>query len=140
MFFKAHLSARICTLLKVQGMSGVISHEISEKWLRETAEKLLPDTLMPTQASDPIYYFHRSFLHLRFLYCDIRDAIRWEDGPQIIRHWILWLPRFLATGKKNYAYEAVNLIANLKADYPRHISYLTIHNRTINTEGSPSIR
>ena len=72
----------------------------TERWLRETAETLLADTIMPVQASDPVYALHRSFLHLGFLYYDLRNAIRWEDGPQIIQHWVLWLPRFLATGKK----------------------------------------
>ena len=115
--FKAHLSASVCTLLKVQSTSDVISHEPTERWLRETAETLLADTLMPVQASDPVYAFHRSLLHLGFLYYDLRNAIRWEDGPQIIQHWVLWLPCFLATGR-NYASEAVNLIANLKADFP----------------------
>ena len=133
--FKAHLSASVCTLLKLQSTSEVIHHEATERWLRETAETLLADTIMPVQASDPVYALHRSFLHLGFLYYDLRNAIRWEDGTQIIQHWVLWLPRFLATGKKNYASEAVNLIANLKADFPKHIAYLAIHNRTVNTEG-----
>lgn len=133
--FKAHLSASVCTLLKVQSSSDVICHEVTEKWLRETAETLLTDTIMPAQASDPVYVFHRSLLHLGFLYSDLRNAIRWEDGPQIFRHWVFWLPCFLATGKKNYASEAVNLIAILKADFPKHIAYLATHNRTVNTEG-----
>ena len=124
--FKAHLRASLCTLLKLQSTSDPINHEGTEKWLRETAETLLADTLMPVQTADPVFSFHRSLLHLSFLYCDLRNAIRWEDGPQIVQHWILWLPRFLATGKKNYASEAVNHIANLKADFPKHIlsSYL----------------
>ena len=133
--FKAHLSVSVCTLLKLQSTSDAISHEATERWLRKTAETLLADTITPVQASDPVYTFHRSLLHLGFLYYDLRDAIRWEDGPQIIQHWVLWLPRFLAAGKKNYAYEAVNLIANLKADFPKHIAYLAIHNRTVNIEG-----
>ena len=107
--FKAHLSASVCTLLKLQSTLEVIHHEATERWLRETAETLLADTTMPVQASDPVYALHRSFLHLGFLYYDLRNAIHWEDGAQIIQHWVLWLPRFLATGKKNYASEAVNL-------------------------------
>ncbi len=59
---------------------------------------------------------HRSFLYTAFLYQDLRAAIRFEEGSHIIRHWKLWLPMFLGTKCHNYAYEAVNLIANLKAD------------------------
>lgn len=29
------------------------------------------------------------------------------------------------------------LLANLAADFPRHISYIVTHNRTVNTEGKP---
>lgn len=42
----------------------------------------------------------------------------------------------MATGK-NYAVEAVKLIAHLTADYPRHISFIASHNRTVNTTGIP---
>ena len=30
----------------------------------------------------------------------------------------------MGTGMKNYALEAANLIANLKADFPAHIAYI----------------
>ena len=51
----------------------------------------------------------RCFLHIAYLYVDLREAIRWENGPQIVRHWKWWLPRSLATGRTNYASEAVHL-------------------------------
>ena len=44
---------------------------------------------------------------------------------------------FHAMRCKNYATEAANLIANLNADWPRHIAYIVIHNHTVNTEGKP---
>lgn len=68
--FKAHLRTMVCT---VQSTSDIIDHEATEKWLRETAETLLADTLMPIQTGDP---FHRLFLHLGLLYCDLRNALR----------------------------------------------------------------
>ena len=60
---------------------------------------------------------------------------RFEDGPQITRHYKLWLPTFIGTEKRNYAVECVNVIANLTADFPKHLSYIATHNRTINTRG-----
>ena len=77
------------------------------------------------------------FLHIAYLYVDLREAIRWENGPQIVRHWKWWLPRFLATGHTNYASETVHLIANLQANFPKHIAYLATHNRTVNISGKP---
>lgn len=69
-----------------------------------------------------------------FLYSDLRNAIHFEDGPQTICHWQLWLPRFLGTGKKNYSVEAANLLANLKADFPKHTAYIAINNHTVKME------
>ena len=133
--FKAHLAARICTHLNINSTSDDIPHEKSLQWLCTTAESLLPRTLMPAGSIDPVYAMHRSFLHTAFLYIDLRNAIRHEDGPHIVRLWKLWLPRLIGTGRKNYAAECVHMIASLCADLPRHLSYIATHNRTVNMEG-----
>lgn len=137
--FKAHLLTSVTSTLSVSDVAQSIPHEESGKWLRNQAERLVKEILMPqaSESKDPVHTLHKSFLHHAFLYVDLREAIRWEHGPQIVRHWKWWLPRFVGTGKKNYAAEAVNMIANIAADFPRHIAYLATHNRTVNTEGKP---
>ena len=136
--FKAHLAANICNVLKLKSRNDTIDHEKSFQWLQETAKSLIEKTLVAdTTSVDSLYKMHRAFLHLGFLYLDLRNSIRWENGPQIIRHWKFWLPRFIGTGCKNYATESINLVAKLDADLPRHLSYIAIHNRTVNTEGKP---
>ena len=92
---------------------------------------------MPTKSDDPVYSMHLSFLHTAFLYIDLRNAIRYEDGPHIIRQWMLWLPRLIGTGYKNYAVECVHMLASLCPDLPRHLAYIATHNRTVNMEGKP---
>ena len=99
------------------------------------ANSIVSQTLYPSTFTDTVYDLHRSFLHTAFLYADLRQAIRFEKGEQIIRHWKWWLPRFHATGCKNYATEAANLVVNLNARFPKHISYIAIHNRTVNMDG-----
>ena len=136
--FKAHFKASILPILNIQTPSAsILSHQLSQEWLHDVAEKIVRDVLMirPSPSTDPVYDFHRNLLHHMYMYIDLREAIRWENGPQIIRHWKWWLPRFLATGCRNYAAESVNLIANLKADFPKHISYIATHNKTVNTSG-----
>lgn len=135
--FKAHLAARVCVCLQITSPSDDIPHENSLQWLRTTAETLLPQTLMPTSSVDPVFTMHRSFLHTAFLYIDLRNAIRFEDGPHIVRLWKFWLPRLIGTGRKNYAAECVHMIASLCADLPRHLSYIATHNRTVNVTGKP---
>ena len=93
--FKAHLAASICTILKTGLPTDPIEHIDSIKWLRETAATLVSKTISPYTSQDPVYTFHRSFMHMAFLYLDLRNAIRWENGLHIIRHWRIWIPRFI---------------------------------------------
>lgn len=133
--FKAHLTASICKYFHIGSPNDSIDHEVTFEWLQKTSEAIVSATISPVESDDPVYYFHKSFLHLAFLYSDLRMAIRWEDGPHIIRHWKFWIPHFIGAGMKNYAIEAANLIANIKADFPAHIAYIAIHNRTVNMQG-----
>ena len=135
--FRAHLTTGIMTQLKLKGTSDPIQHTDTREWLQHTAECLVTTLLMPQKSDDPVYHLHSSFLHHAFLYIDLRDAIRWENGPEIIRHWKWWLPRFLATGRKQYAAESVYQTCNLCANFPRHMAYIAIHNRTVNMSGKP---
>ena len=135
--FRAHFTARICSILGISSPGDSFAHSSTIQWLKDTAQKIVQEAINPIQSVDPAYTKHRSFLHLGFLYVDLRRAIRWEDGPHIIRHWKLWLPRFLECGCKNYSTEAVNLIANLHATFPRHTAYIAMHNRTANNTGKP---
>lgn len=126
--FKSHVIASICNQLELKSPDDEISHEVTLSWLKTTALDLVSKVVLPEESKDPVYHLHRSFLHFSFLYSDLRTAIRWEDGPHIIRHWKLWIPFFLATGKRNYATEAANLIANVTAYFPAHISYIIRNN------------
>ena len=85
--FKAHLKANICQLLKITDATDNIPHLCTQQWLRDTADMIVKSAVMPTKTSDPVYSLHRAFIHLGYLYVDLREAIHWENGPQIIRHW-----------------------------------------------------
>ena len=135
--FKGHLIAGILTQLQIKAVDDSIEHTCSKTWLDETAERLVTATIMPSTTNDPVFALHRSFLHHAFLYIDLREAIRWAEGEQIVRHWKFWLVKFLSCGFTNYAKEAVNHIANLKAVFPRHIAFIATHNRTVNMTGTP---
>ena len=135
--FRSHLMTGVIHQLHIHTSTDEIPHEKSSRWLTDTAETLVSSLLMPTSTTDQIHQFYRSFLHMAFLYIDLRESIRWENGPQIVQHWKMWLPRFLGTGRKNYASESIHLISNLLANFPRHIAYIVTHNRTVNLRGLP---
>ena len=133
--FQARLIAAICSFFSISSPNDPIRYECSSQWLRRTASAIIEMTILPVESSDPVYSFHRSFMHLAFLYHDLRQAIRYEEGEIIVRHWSLWIPYFLGSGKKNYACEAANFICNLKATFPKHVAYIATHNRTVNMSG-----
>ena len=120
-----------------------IPEKNQEKWLRETARDIFDSTIaiknptFPEVDEDEVYTYHRAFLHMGFLYCNLRDCIRYEDGPQIITMWRYWLLHLLRGHKVNYAHEAANLLANLEADWPPEIAFIHTHCRTVNVAGKP---
>ena len=61
--FKAHLLAAVCAL----------------EWLETTARSICEKRLVPHESRCNI--LHRSFLHVAFMYIDLRNAIR-NEGPQ----------------------------------------------------------
>lgn len=125
--FQAHLTTAIMDYFNTSNPSDTIAHPCTFDWLQQQAQTLvhkLQFILRPyptdAQVIPYLYYF------------DLRHAIRWENGPHIIRHWKWWLPHFLATRCTNYASEAMYLIANITAIFPKHIAYIAMHNRTVN--------
>ena len=136
--FSTHVLAAICDQLHVQSPSA---HDPTLEWLEKTATSIVDNTLTPPlcASEDPVYALHRSFVATAFLYSDLQQAIRFENGPHIIHLWKMWLLRFLETGK-NYSTEAAHLICNVQPDYPKHIAYIVVHNRTVNTDCKPGHR
>ena len=78
--FKAHLAASICTILNIGLPTDPIEHAGSIEWLRETVTTLVSKTIARSSSQDPVYAFHRSVMHMAFLYFDLRNAIRWKMG------------------------------------------------------------
>ena len=135
--FKAHFTAGILTILDAQSSTDNIQHEPTKEWLYTKAEEIVTKCIVRSTSSDSTYSFHRLFLHHAYLYIDLREAIRWENGPVVVEHYKWWIPFFLATGCKNYACEAVHHISNLTATYPKHIAFIATHNRTVNISRRP---
>ena len=134
--FKSHMIAAICQVLGVDNPNADIPHTPSYQWLEESAKSIVQATInVPEPSKDTVFCFCCSFLHASFLYIDLRNAIRFEDGPRIILHWQNWLVYFLGCEKQNYAVEAANLICNLKADLPKEMAYIVMHNRTVKLTG-----
>ena len=118
-----------------------IPEEDQVQWLQRTAQTIYEKTIrvrdppIYEEDDDAVYAYHRTLLHMGYLYVNLRTAIRWENGPEIIRMWRYWLPLFLGAGKVNYSSEAANFLANLAADWSPEMCYIHTHHRTVNSSG-----
>ena len=135
--YKSHLIAAICTELCISSPEADIEHEPTLQWMESTASSIVANTLYPSSScSDPVHNLHRTFLHTGFLYSDLRQAIRFEDGHHIIRHWKLWLPRFLGSGCKTMLSRQPTYLSISQQGF-HDISHIATHNRTVNMSGTP---
>ena len=135
--FEGHLLASICQHLSIDDPATEIPHNMTPQWLEETAMAIVQSSFYRADSKDSEYTFHRSFLRSAYHYIDLRNAIKHENGDHIIRLWKFWLLYFLGSGCKNYATEAINLICNLQADFPKATAFVVQHNRTVNMDGRP---
>ena len=94
---KAHLLAAVYSMFGISSGDETIEHEVSAQWLQYAASKAVDRTLILSESTDDLHSFSRSFMHAAFLYYDLRQAIRFEEGEHIIRHWKYWLPYFLGS-------------------------------------------
>ena len=74
----------------------------TQEWLFSTAKKIVERRIKPAETQDPVAALHRSFVYIGLLYSDLRHAITYEEGEDIIRHWEHWLVLFLGTSRTQF--------------------------------------
>ena len=97
--FHSHLAASICEELNIESLDSSITSENTKEWLRSTAASIVRSTIMPTETADPAYAFHRSLVRAGYFYMNLKNAIRFEQAPHIVRLWKHWLLYFLGTNE-----------------------------------------
>ena len=107
------------------------------EWLQEEAKMLIEKRLQPTESDDPTYHFHRVFLHTAFCMSISDRQSGGRMGLMLSGIGNCGCHDFWELDKKKYSVETVQLLANIYGDFPRHISYISVHNRTVNMEGKP---
>ena len=141
----AHLIASLVDFLKLDDESHTLPPDelpLTETRINQLVNQFVDTAIaVPTDEQQPEadhdHNFHSSFVHAALFYHDLRDAIKYEDEPGIIRQWRIWLLFFLASRRRNYSVEAANLLANLKADFSKWMAHIATYNRTINSTGIP---
>ena len=84
--YKSHLLAAVCTQLMKAWVPWLIAHESTLQWSEAKAKEIVSQILYWSDFTDPVYGLHHTYLHIAFLYVDLRNAIQFEEGEHIIRH------------------------------------------------------
>ncbi len=76
-------------------------------------------------------------LTLGLLFFDFKDAVREGDGDQMLLIWKYMLLLFKATGRKNYAIEALTLLSQYHITLPHNLAEQLKWSRFVNVHGLP---
>lgn len=87
------------------------------------------------ESQDGVYRYAVQVLSLGLLHAEFVDAIREGDGLRVIQCWKYLLPLFKSSNRRNYALEALNLLAQLYIYLPPRQAQQLVWSRFINTHG-----
>ena len=92
-------------------------------------DKKAPDS------TDTVYLYATEVITLGLLWHGFHDAIKEGDGDRILRYWKFLLIAFKATGHRNYAKEAVNLLYQYYYVFSERKKKQLLWSRCVNTRG-----
>ena len=163
-FFELVVTGHIITCaMEVLGMSSIddvpssgVIQSPEEVWFKNDSERkaILEEvsSLIVEQYVDLSTIFHSKHLpattdrinayacetlSLGLLYIEFKDAIREGDGNRVMRVWKYFLLLFKASGRKNYAIEALTLLSQYYLILPPHLAEQVKWSRFINVHGLP---
>lgn len=84
---------------------------------------------------DTVYAYACETLSLGLLYFEFKDAVKEGDGDRLFQVWKYLLLLFKASNKKNYAIEALTLLAQYHLILPPHLAEQLKCSRFINVHG-----
>lgn len=154
-----HILAAVMSYLDMSSMDdlplpSVVSHdiwmeddEVRRSVLHNIAEHIVTQHVdLATTFNDPshndenkgtAYEYACEVLTLGLLVFDFKDAVREGDGDQMLLIWKYLLLLFKATGRKNYAIEALTLLSQYHILLPRNLAEQLKWSRFVNVHGLP---
>ena len=137
-FFEGHVIACAMQLLQMSSVDAVPSSNViqspEEAWMRADIERksilmdvaslivdqnvdlsiTFADSSLEESAqlpADSVYAYSCETLSLGLLFLEFKDGIREGDGDRVLRVWKYLLLIFRASGRKNYAIEALTMLS-----------------------------
>lgn len=86
--------------------------------------------------ADSVYAYSCETLTLGLLFLEFKDGIREGDGNRAMRVWKYFLLIFKVSGRKNYAIEALTMLAQYHLTLPPQLAEQLKWSRFINTNGA----
>lgn len=103
------------------------------EWLTDAPTVSLSVKKVP----DGVFNYASAILNDGLLLLELRDAIREDDGPRVVRCWKFMLLHWRHAKHTKYSLEALHLIAAINATATERIPYELVWCRFINTRGVP---
>lgn len=85
--------------------------------------------------TDGVLEYAKEVFSLGMLYLEFQDAIREGDVIRVLRCWKYFLPIFRASGRKNYALEALNVLFQHTYYLPPRLRMQLLYSRFVNVHG-----
>ena len=93
------------------------------------------DTSAPTPASaGTVWEYSRETISLGLLFLEFKDAVKEGDGGRVLLEWKYFMLLFKASGRKNYAIEALTLLSQHMI-LPQNLAEQLKWSRFVNTHG-----
>ena len=96
-----------------------------------------PQPGQPAKSEGEVLEYSREVLSLGLLFFEFKDAVREGDGDRVLVVWKYFLLLFKASGRKNYAIEALTLLSQYHITLPPNLAEQLKWSRFINTHGLP---
>ncbi|KAL5474537.1 hypothetical protein EMCRGX_G026495 [Ephydatia muelleri] len=110
-------------------------HSICNKLVNSPCFHLRYNKPFPGSNGDEVYTYSRDLLSLGCLYLEYVDSIKEGDGDRVLRCWRYLLPIFVASGRKNYAIESLELLYQHDYLLSEREKVELLWSRFINTHG-----
>ena len=110
-------------------------HSICNKLVNSPCFHLRYNKPFPGSNGDEVYIYSRDLLSLGCLYLEYVDSIKEGDGDRVLRCWRYLLPIFVASGRKNYAIESLELLYQHDYLLSEREKVELLWSRFINTHG-----
>ena len=116
-------------------LSDIARHIVEEHVDLATEFKACSSEFDGSDCAGTVLQYAREVLSLGLLILEFKDAVREGDGDRVLLVWKYFLPLFKASGRKNYANEALTLLSQYHLTFPPYLAEQLKWSQFVNVQG-----